>query len=173
MATMTAGKIGEMAMMAIEHREFIELVERLLERWGYSRTEGKVYATLLLSGRALTISDLSDMTGLSRSSISVALSKLARDYLVTYRRIGKMKYFSAVPAFLEKFLQQPREILEREIKPMKELVETFLESAQREEEKSSYKSLLADLSTLECVLERLIEFEERGELCLKKNEESS
>ena len=29
-------------------RRFIELVERLLERWGYSRTEGKVYAILLM-----------------------------------------------------------------------------------------------------------------------------
>ncbi|WP_297510573.1 GbsR/MarR family transcriptional regulator [Thermococcus sp.] len=149
-------------------RRFIELVERLLERWGYSRTEGKVYAVLLMKARPMTISELAKETGLSRSSISVALSALARHYLVTYRKEGKTKYFSAVPAFLEKFLQQPREILEREIRPMKEIVEGLMENAG-EEEKAFYMALLEDLSTLECVLEKLIEYEESEELCLRRN----
>ena len=149
-------------------RRFIELVERLLERWGYSRTEGKVYAVLLMKARPMTISELAKETGLSRSSISVALSALTRHYLVTYRKEGKTKYFSAVPAFLEKFLQQPREILEREIRPMKEIVEGLMENAG-EEEKAFYMALLEDLSTLECVLEKLIEYEESEELCLRRN----
>ncbi|WP_297499578.1 helix-turn-helix domain-containing protein [Thermococcus sp.] len=151
-----------------EDRRFIELVERLLERWGYSRTEGKVYAVLLMKARPMTISELAKETGLSRSSISVALSSLVREYFATYRREGKTKYFSAVPAFLEKFLQQPRELLEREIRPMEEIVKGLIENAG-EEEKILYRALLEDLSTLECVLERLMEFEESEELCLRKN----
>ncbi len=150
-------------------RKFIELVERLLERWGYSRTEGKVYAVLLMKARPITISELVRETGLSRSSISVALSNLARHYLVTYRKEGKTKYFSAIPAFLEKFLQQPREMLEREIRPMKEIIEDLIENSGEDEKTPLYKTLLEDLSTLECVLERLIEFEESEELCLRRD----
>ncbi len=153
---------------AYKSRKFIELVERLLERWGYSRTEGKVYALLLMRARPMTISELAKETGLSRSSISVALSNLARHYLVTYRKEGKTKYFSAVPAFLEKFLQQPKEMLEREIKPMKEIVEDLVRNSG-EEEKAFYLTLLNDLSTLECVLKRLIEFEESEDLCLRNS----
>ncbi|WP_456368381.1 GbsR/MarR family transcriptional regulator [Thermococcus sp.] len=153
---------------AYKSRKFIELVERLLERWGYSRTEGKVYAILLMRARPMTISELAKETGLSRSSISVALSNLARHYLVTYRKEGKTKYFSAVPAFLEKFLQQPKEMLEREIKPMKEIVEDLVRNSG-EEEKAFYLTLLNDLSTLECVLKRLIEFEESEDLCLRNS----
>ncbi|ASJ00795.1 GbsR/MarR family transcriptional regulator [Thermococcus gorgonarius] len=151
-----------------KRRKFIELVEKLFERWGYSRMEGKTYAILLINAKPMTISELAKETGASRSSVSIALSRLVREYMVTYRKRGKTKYFSAVPVFLEKFLQQPKEILEREIRPMKEIVEGIIESAG-EEKKAFYQALLEDLSTLECVLERLIEFEESEELCIKKN----
>ena len=148
-------------------RMFIEIVERLMERWGYGRTEGRIYAVLLLSAGALTIAELAKQTNLSRSSVSVALSKLVRDYLVTYRREGKTKYFSAVPAFLEKFLQQPKEILERDVKPMQEIVAALRENAD-EEKRRRYDALLEDLNTLECVLRKVIELEEKESACLKE-----
>lgn len=147
---------------------FIEIVERLMERWGYGRTEGRIYAVLLLSAGALTIAELAKRTNLSRSSVSVALSKLVRDYLVTYRKEGKTKYFSAVPAFLEKFLQQPKEILERDVKPMQEIVASLRENADGEKRRR-YDALLDDLNTLECVLRKVIELEKNSETaCLKE-----
>ncbi len=151
-----------------QNKKFIELVERLLERWGYNRTEGKIYAVLLMNGKPMTISELAKSTGLSRSSVSIALSNLTRDYLVTYRKEGKTKYFSAVPVFLEKFLKQPQEMLEREVLPLKKVVESLLESTESDEKRTTYEAILSDLSALECVLKRLIEFEERDELCFKK-----
>ncbi|HII61314.1 GbsR/MarR family transcriptional regulator [Pyrococcus horikoshii] len=153
--------------MKQEERKFIELVERLMERWGYDRTGGKIYAILLLSSKPLTISELTKITGLSRSSVSMALSKLSREYLVTYTKEKKTKYFYAVPAFLEKFLQQPKEILEREIKPLKEIVIKLSENSN-EDEKSRFKDILSDLSTLECVLKKIIELEEKESECLKR-----
>ncbi|BAA29918.1 156aa long hypothetical protein [Pyrococcus horikoshii OT3] len=156
-----------MMRMKQEERKFIELVERLMERWGYDRTGGKIYAILLLSSKPLTISELTKITGLSRSSVSMALSKLSREYLVTYTKEKKTKYFYAVPAFLEKFLQQPKEILEREIKPLKEIVIKLSENSN-EDEKSRFKDILSDLSTLECVLKKIIELEEKESECLKR-----
>ena len=150
-----------------ESRRFVEIVAQLLGRWGYTHTDGKIYAHLLLSEKPLTISELAEATRLSRSSVSVSLSRLTRDYLVTYRKEGKTKYFSAVPAFLEKFLQQPKDILEREVRPLKEVVKHLAEKADSEEAKMRFDSIIKDLSVLECVLERIIELEEQESDCIK------
>ncbi len=149
-----------------ESRRFVEIVAQLLGRWGYTHTDGKIYAHLLLSDRPLTISELAEATRLSRSSVSVSLSRLTRDYLVTYRKEGKTKYFSAVPAFLEKFLQQPKDILEREVRPLKGIVTRLAENAESEEARMRFENILDDLSTLECVLERIIELEEQESDCI-------
>ncbi|WP_297520665.1 helix-turn-helix domain-containing protein [Thermococcus sp.] len=145
-----------------DSRRFIHIVTQLMSRWGYSHTEGKVYAHLLLRDKPATIAELAKETGLSRSSISTSLSRLARDYVVTYRKEGKTKYFSAVPAFLEKFLQQPREILEREVLPLEEIVERFMESPGGEH----FRPVMEDLKGLECVLKRVIELEEKEVNCV-------
>ena len=131
-----------------ESQRFVETVAHLLSRWGYTHTDGKIYAYLLLSERPLTISELAEATRLSRSSVSVSLSRLTRDYLVTYRKEGKTKYFSAVPAFLEKFLRQPRDILEREVRPLKEIVKVLAEKAESEDARVRFEGILDDLSTL-------------------------
>jgi DNA-binding transcriptional regulator GbsR (MarR family) len=149
-----------------ESRKFIEIVAQLMGRWGYTHTDGVIYAHLLLSDRPLTISELAEATRLSRSSVSVSLSRLTRDYLVTYRKEGKTKYFSAVPAFLEKFLQQPKDILEREVRPLKAIVGRLMENSEGEE-RTRFETILSDLSTLECVLERIIELEEKESDCIK------
>ena len=150
-----------------ESRRFVEIVAQLMSRWGYTHTDGKIYAHLLLSERPLTISELAEATRLSRSSVSVSLSKLTRDYLVTYRKEGKTKYFFAVPAFLEKFLKQPRDILEREVRPLKAVVSHLAEKADSEEAKLRFESILKDLSVLECVLEKIIKLEEEESECIK------
>ncbi|ASJ06769.1 helix-turn-helix domain-containing protein [Thermococcus pacificus] len=158
-----------MAVSKRESRRFVEIVAQLLGRWGYSHTDGKIYAHLLLSERPLTISELAEATHLSRSSVSVSLSRLTRDYLVTYRKEGKTKYFSAVPAFLEKFLQQPKDILEREVRPLKEIIGRLAEKAESEEARTRFEGILNDLSTLECVLERIIKLEEQESDCIRSD----
>ncbi len=146
-----------------KRKRFTEIVEKLLLRWGYSSTDGRVYATLLAEGRPMTISEISDELGLSRSAISISLSRLSRDYLVTYRRLGRMKYFSAVPAFLESFMEQPKAMLEREIMPLEEIVESMISSANDPERKRHLQGLLQNLRNLECILRKIIEVEERAD----------
>ncbi|WP_232461021.1 GbsR/MarR family transcriptional regulator [Thermococcus radiotolerans] len=151
--------------MSSSGKKFIEIVERIMIRWGYSATEGKIYAILLLSDRPMTITELAKETGLSRSSISVALSRLVREYLVTCRREGKTKYFTAVPAFLEKFLRQPRETLEREVRPLEDIVKSMIEKSD-DGTRPRLEAILDDLKKLECVLELIIRLEEEESECL-------
>ena len=155
-----------MASSKRDSRQFVEIVAQLLSRWGYTHTDGRIYGHLLLSDRPLTISELAEATNLSRSSVSVSLSRLTRDYLVTYRKEGKTKYFSAVPAFLEKFLQQPRDILEREVRPLKDIVSQLAERTDSEEARARFEDIVKDLSVLECVLRRIIELEEQESECI-------
>jgi len=151
-----------------ETRKFIEIVERMMIRWGYTHTDGKVYALLLLNENPLTINELVELTGLSRSSISTSLSRLARDYLVTVRKKGKTKLFYPIPAFLEKFLKQPKEILEKELKPLKNVTYILMEREQSPEQKIRFEEILFDLNALECVLSEIIKMEEEGLECFKK-----
>lgn len=143
-------------------RRFVEIVGAFLKRWGYDGTDGRVYGMLLLMDRPVTIAELSRELGLSRSAVSTSLKRLSRDYLVRYQKKGRVKYFSAVPAFLEKFLQQPREILEREVLPLEEIVERFMESPGGEH----FGPVMEDLKGLECVLKRVIELEEKEVNCV-------
>ncbi len=141
----------------------LDLVERVLVRWGYTHTEGRVYALLLLSDRSLTIEDLAEMTELSRSSISSSLSRLSKDYLVTVKKHGRVKFFSPVPAFLEMFLEQPRDLLEKEIRPLKEITERLIKKAETDEYRTRLEDLMKDLENLECVLQHIIEIESKTE----------
>ena len=139
-----------------------------MRRWGYTHTDGRVYAILLLSEEPLTISDLVEATNLSRSSVSASLTRLSRDYLVNVRKNGKIKLFTPIPAFLEKFLNQPKEILEKEVKPLKSLTEVILRESNSQEHKLKLQEVLSDLKALECVLSKIIKMEEEEAQCFKR-----
>ncbi|WP_456326989.1 GbsR/MarR family transcriptional regulator [Palaeococcus sp. (in: euryarchaeotes)] len=140
----------------------------MMRRWGYTHTDGRVYAILLLSEEPLTISDLVEATNLSRSSVSASLTRLSRDYLVNVRKNGKIKLFTPIPAFLEKFLNQPKEILEKEVKPLKSLTEVILRESNSQEHKLKLQEVLSDLKALECVLSKIIKMEEEEAQCFKR-----
>ncbi|WP_457742768.1 GbsR/MarR family transcriptional regulator [Thermococcus sp.] len=142
-----------------EDKAFIRLIEKLMIRWGYSHVEGRLYAILLLSERPLTISELVQKTGFSRSAVSTALSRLSRDYLVEVRKERRTKYFMAIPMLFDKFLEQPKNLLEREVLPLEEIVRKMLSKNVSEEKKKRLKELLAELRILEYALLRLIEIE--------------
>ncbi|MCD6209173.1 MAG: GbsR/MarR family transcriptional regulator [Thermoprotei archaeon] len=131
--------------------EFIELVEKMLVRWDYTHTDGRVYAVLLLSEKPLTIDEIASRIGLSRSAVSASLSKLSRDYLVTYTKRGKTKIFKALPNFLILFIRQPHEHLEKEVKPLRKIVEKLSSRNQ------SFHYILKDLKRLEELLEKILE----------------
>jgi DNA-binding transcriptional regulator GbsR (MarR family) len=160
-----------MTRKARDKVKFIEIVERMLARWGYGSTEARVYAVLLFHGEPMTISELAEETGLSRSSISITLSKLTREYFVTCKRRGRVKYFTAVPIFLEKFLKIPKDTLEREIEPLKAIVERLVDEAD-ESRKRQLEEIKKELDVLECMLRKIIELEEKESDCISSSRSS-
>ncbi len=132
--------------------EFTELVEKLMVRWHYTHADGKVYAALLLSDDPLTIDEISEKTGLSRSSVSTSLARLKKDYLVTYTKRGKMKLFKAIPGFFSIFLRQPHEHLEKEVRPLRRLAESLARDGGR------LRHVAEDLKELEALLEEIVSF---------------
>lgn len=146
-----------------EEKLFIEFVERLLTRWGYKELEGRIYGILLVSRKPLTIADLVNLTGMSRTSVSTALNRLARDYLVTYTKNGKTKLFTPIPAFTELFMKQPRILLEREVRPASKLLEKLLAKADAPEHRQKLLKTKASLDRLATLLEEIIAFEAKLE----------
>lgn len=96
------------------------------------------------------------------------LGRLERDYLVTVRKDGKTKLFSPVPAFLEKFLLQPKEILEKDVEPLEKLIGIILDDTKSEEHRAKLREVLSGLKALECILRRIIEMEEEEMECVKR-----
>ncbi len=140
-------------------RLFRDLVAQLLRRWGFSYNEAYVYAVLLLSSKPLTIGEVSSITGLSKSAVSTILKKLSSNFMVVTRRKGRIKYFTPRIVFVEKFLEQPREMLEKEVKPLEKIVRELAENAD-EKHRKRLEELLADLERLECILTEINRLEQ-------------
>ncbi|WP_297500057.1 helix-turn-helix domain-containing protein [Thermococcus sp.] len=142
-----------------DRRFFVEAVGSFFKRYGYDEVDGRVYGLLLLMGRPATMAELSKELGLSRSAVSISLKRLSRDYLVKYQKRGRVKYFSAVPAFLKKFLQQPKDILEHEVIPLENVVERMIARSDDPVRRASLEKALKNLKALECVLRGIIRLE--------------
>ena len=140
-------------------KKFIELVERIMSRWGYTDTEGKIYGLLLISEVPLTISDLLKLTDLSRTSISTSLKTLVSRGVVNEKREKKIKYFSPNPVFTRNFMKQPKEMLTKEVKPLVKIAGELLASGTSEDYKNKLLELKKDLGTLQNLLETIIKIE--------------
>ena len=146
-------------MLSKEEKHFVDLIERLMVRWGYKHVEGRIYGFLLVSENSLSIADLVRLTGMSRTSISVSLSKLARDYLVTYTKNGKTKLFSPISSFMEKFMEQPKLLLDKEIIPAKDLLARMISKAEDQNYKVKLQRVEDSLNELISLLKEIIRFE--------------
>jgi DNA-binding transcriptional regulator GbsR (MarR family) len=142
-----------------KRKKFVDLIERIMVRWGYNNTEGRIYGILLLSEEPLRISDFLNLTNLSRTSISTSLKRLVNDELVNVRREKKVKYFSPNPIFKEKFMVQPRELLEKEITPILEIIEELRSTATSDDYREKLENIEKNLKELEGLLNAIIEME--------------
>ena len=141
-----------------EVKRALSAVTRILERWNYTFTQAKVYAILLLSPKPLTINEIADIANLSRSTISTVLSRLSDDYLVHYSMKGKVKYYVAIPSITNIFIRQPKEILEKEIKPLKEVMRKI---ASKKSNGNHYKYVLEDIENICDKLQKCIQIFEK------------
>ena len=140
-------------------KKFIELVERIMVRWGYTNTEGRIYGILLISENPLTIKDFLKLTDLSRTSISTSLKRLVRDDIVNVGREKRIKYFSPNPIFTKKFLEQPEDLLYKEVIPLLKILDELSAKASGES-KEKLERLKEDLKNLENILSLFVKIEE-------------
>ena len=148
-----------MSNITVYDEKIILLIQRILNRWGFSHREGLVYATLLLSKKALCIEEIAELTNLSRSSVSTSLSILTREYMVNERKESRLKLFTPIPAFYEKFLEQPEGILEKELNPLLKRLESMVKTIDDEEYNKKIDGFIRDLKSLKDLLKKIIEME--------------
>jgi DNA-binding transcriptional regulator GbsR (MarR family) len=134
--------------------EVLSLIQRIMIRLGYNETDGKIYGVLLLSPAPLSIDDICKVTGLSRTTVSTSLSKLVKDYLVNRSKRGRTKLHTATPIFTEKFVRQPQEILNKEIKPLSTLLTNIYKNGG--DGFGHLKGFIKDLRETESFLIKLI-----------------
>ena len=132
-------------------RKVVDLVQRVLTRLGYNETDGKIYGILLLSPKPLTIDELCEATNLSRTTVSTSLTKLVKGYLIHRTKNGRTKLHKATPILAAKFLRQPIEMLEMEVKPLKEAINRIINGNGF----SHLKEFLSDITEAERVLSRM------------------
>ena len=117
-------------------------IQRLLESFGIPFSAATVYAKLLLAGRAMTISELAEATGLGRSTVSTALRILEQNNLVYYRKRGKTKLYLAQSG-LHQLLLFPTRVLREYLLPLHAALE------EEAEKNPHLRRILEDLEFFE------------------------
>jgi len=131
----------------------IDLVQELVSmarNWGLSEGSASIYAALVLSGRALNMNELHELTGYSLSSVSTHLKSLTDKYLVTRTKKEGVYVYKAEISFDEIFRLLTKELLERNILPLYRKVAEF---------KDLQKGVLYQhLSSVEEEMQKLIDY---------------
>ena len=137
-----------------------DLVQELVSmarNWGLSEGSASIYAALALSGRALNMTELQQLTGYSLSSVSTHLKGLSDKYLVTKTKKDGVYVYRAETAFEDIFRVLTKELLERNILPLYGKVQEFKDQqngalyqhvAHLEEEMEKLISYLTKIITL-------------------------
>lgn len=131
----------------------IDLVQELVSmarNWGLSEGSASTYATLALSGRALNMNELQELTGYSLSSVSTHLKSLTDKYLVTRMKKEGVYVYRAETHFEEIFRLLTKELLERNIIPLYRKVAEFKDLQKG--------ALHQHLSSLEEEMQKLIDY---------------
>ncbi|WP_243666668.1 LacI family DNA-binding transcriptional regulator [Vulcanisaeta sp. JCM 16159] len=102
----------------------------------------------------MTMKDISEKTGFSLSTVSQSLNNLVRYYMVKPEKRGRVRVFTAVPMFYELFLNQPVEMLDKEVIPLKQRLLEL--RGKMPELRDRIDLILSNLSNMECVLNEII-----------------
>jgi DNA-binding transcriptional regulator GbsR (MarR family) len=130
----------------------VELVQELVSMaryWGLSEGSAALYAALALSGKALTMPELQDITGYSLSSVSTHLRSLVDKHLIARTKKEGVYVYRAEIDFEEIFKLLTKELLDRNILPLYNKVQAF-------KKLQSQHSL--HLSRLEAEMQKLIDY---------------
>ncbi len=107
------------ALSEVEH-QFVELWRNLSALWGISPTMAEVHGLLFITGEALSMDDIMARLGISRSNVSMNLSKLTDWGLVrrVHKRGERRDYYESLADVWEMFTLVASQRKRREIDPM-------------------------------------------------------
>ena len=145
-------------------------IVNLLIRLGISYRESAIYAYLLLNPREeLSIKELSEISGLSISSVSYSLRQLHDKHFVEMsRKVGKIKYYVSRPVFYSIFVNEPDVLLQAYIRPIIEMLSEELKAgAKSKEYVRKLEEVINDLEKLECMLTKILELFKSTQECRK------
>ena len=139
--------------------DVIRGLAKLVKRLGFSEGYGVIYAHLLLSGKPLTVKELSEKTGYSQSAVAAYLMVLHRAYLVDRMKQGASYAYVAKLDYISRYKEKLRELLERDLVPLLQAVERTVNSVEDEKQKSHLEKVLAEIKKIEHFVRRVLEIE--------------
>lgn len=131
-------------------RNLVQELVSMARNWGLSEGSASIYAALALSGRAVNMTELQELTGYSLSSVSTHLKSLTDKYLVTRTKRDGVYVYKAEIHFEEIFRLLTKELLDRNILPLYRTVTAFKEM--------QHGTLYQHLSDVENEMQKLIEY---------------
>ncbi|HLC71287.1 MAG TPA: helix-turn-helix domain-containing protein [Candidatus Nanoarchaeia archaeon] len=112
---------------------------QILEEIGLSKTEIKIYLTLLKIGQSTTTNIVRDAK-IHASKVYEFLDRLVHKGLVTYTIQANKKHFAAVnPSFLEEFLREKQRRIEEQKKEIHTLIPQMHALMSADKEKINFK----------------------------------
>jgi HTH-type transcriptional regulator, glycine betaine synthesis regulator len=168
--------------------EFVGLWRRLSSLWGISPTMAEIHGLLYITGAALSMDDIMARLGISRSNVSMNLSKLVEWGLVrpVRKRGDRREYYESLADVWEIFTLVAAQRKRREIDPILATLRECQEQLSPEtigaaaaddavqEQRRRVQDLLALLSLMDSLAQRFFEstrgLREAVELLAKKEE---
>jgi len=139
--------------------DVIRGLAKLVKRLGFSEGYGVIYAHLLLSGKPLTVKELSEKTGYSQSAVAAYLMVLHRAYLVDRMKQGASYAYVAKLDYIGRYKEKLRELLERDLVPLLQAIEKTVNSVEDEEQKGHLEKVLAEIKKIEYFVRKVLEIE--------------
>jgi DNA-binding transcriptional regulator GbsR (MarR family) len=101
-------------------QDFVGLWRRMSALWGISPTMAEIHGLLYISGAALSMDDIMGRLGISRSNVSMNLSKLGEWGLIrpVHKRGDRREYYESLRDVWEMFTLVAAQRKRREIDPI-------------------------------------------------------
>ncbi len=134
----------------------IDSLSKVVLILGLSESCAHILATLYVFRDAMTLDELSSLTGYAKSTVSTCLNILERLRLVARNKVGRKYIYKPVSNPSDVITNTLREVLEQKVKPIIKMLEEMSKNEKLDPEiRSKLQELTKDVTNLAEMLERL------------------
>jgi DNA-binding transcriptional regulator GbsR (MarR family) len=122
----------------------IQALEQAAELYNFNQSYARMYGVLYFNSGSMTLDQLTEETGFSKSTVSRGMNRLEDLYLVESRKKegeGKKKFYEAEEDLEDAFMKMIRNEASREIEIMTEALEKAEEEMKEKEDKEGLKKV--------------------------------